>query len=121
MKTCKYYTPHFKTIRELISCLYSLEGCCCGGLLHILVDDNNYEDHHITFCMQECLNHPEREESKLGLLICEEILKLSMNERHILFYSMDLGLDEITCHDSHDCNVCEYIKYMMWTEEGLNE
>lgn len=83
---CKYYNPHLDTIKEYVGCLYHLEGCSVGGLLHILLDDDNIEDEHICWCLGECLKHPEREESKLGQLICEEYLKLSMQERRLLCY-----------------------------------
>lgn len=81
---CKYYNPHLETIREYISCLYRLKECGSGGLLHILLDDDNYDDDSIAFCWKECIQHPEREESKLGQLICEEYMKLSMPERRLL-------------------------------------
>ena len=41
---CKYYNKHLNTICEYVRCLYSLEGCVSGGLLHILLDDDNYDD-----------------------------------------------------------------------------
>lgn len=81
---CRYYNPHLATIREYIRCLYSLEGCEAGGLLHILLDDGNCNDGNIAFCWKECIQHPECEESKIGQLICEEYMKLSMPERRLL-------------------------------------
>ena len=81
---CKYYDPHLETIKEYIGCLYSLEGCGTGGLLHILLDDDNYNDGDIAFCWKECLLHPEKEESGIGCLICEEYMKLSMEQRRLL-------------------------------------
>lgn len=84
MENCKYYHKHLETIREYIGCLYSLEDCCTGGLLHILLDDNNIEDHHIEWCLKQCEEHPEQEESEIGKLICKEYLKLSMQQRRLL-------------------------------------
>lgn len=82
---CKYYNPHLKTVQEYIKCLYNLEGCRgSGGLLHILLDDDNIEDDYIAFCWKECIQHPECEESKIGQLICEEYMKLNMPERRLL-------------------------------------
>lgn len=80
----KYYKPRMKTLLEYCKCLYQLEGCGCGGNLHILLDDNNIETDHILFCLNECITHPEDEESDLGILICKEYLKLSYKER-VLF------------------------------------
>lgn len=81
---CKYYNKHLETIKEYISCLYELEGCGCGGLLHILLDDDNYDDDDIAYCWKECIQNTEREESKIGALICEEYMKLPMQERRLL-------------------------------------
>lgn len=81
---CKYYSEHLETVREYIRCLYSLSGCGSGGLLHILLDDDNIDDDDILFCLKECIQHPDREESKIGQLICEEYLELSMEQRRLL-------------------------------------
>lgn len=86
---CKYYTPHLETIRELINCLYQLEGCCCGGLAHIVTDDENIEDHHIQFVLDECDKEENQDREEVGLvkLICTELLKLSIQQRALLMSS----------------------------------
>lgn len=86
---CKYFNPHLNTIRELISCLYELEDCGCGGLAHIVVDDENIEDHHIQWVLDQCHKEENKDREEVGLvkLICEELLKLSMQERVLLFTS----------------------------------
>ena len=81
MDVCKYYKPRMNTLLEYCKCFYKLEGCICGGPLHILLDDNNYRESDILFCLKECLNNPEHEGSDLGILICKEYLKLSKEER----------------------------------------
>lgn len=79
----KYYKPRMKTLLEYCKCLYQLEGCSCGGNLHILLDDDNIETDDILFCLNECITHPEDEDSDLGILICKEYLKLSDKEREL--------------------------------------
>ena len=86
MENCKYYVKHLETIRSYIGCLYRLEDCGCGGLLHILLDDDNIEDNHIVWCLKQCEEHPECEEAEIGKLICREYLKLSMPQRRLLTY-----------------------------------
>lgn len=105
---CPYYNPHLNTIRELISCLYNLEGCCTGGLAHIVTDDNNIEDHHIQFVLDECNKEENKNREEVGLvkLICEELLKLSINERILLFMSY---YRYIFCSDN-DCKNCPVYK-----------
>lgn len=106
MKTCKHYNKHLETIREYISCLYKLDdgNCCTGGLLHIVTDDGNLEDHHIKWCLEECNKHPEREESEIGKLICAELLKLPMEQR-LLVYLNDWQVD-ILCRGYDNCDKC---------------
>lgn len=96
---CKYYNKHLETIKEYISCLYELEGCGCGGLLHILLDEDNYDDDDIAHCWKNCIQNPEREESKIGVLICEEYMKMSMQERRLLC------VGQYDCFE-YDCKDC---------------
>ena len=84
MIECRHYNQHLDTVRAYIDCLYKLEECECGGLLHIVTDDQNVRDSYIKFCLQQCNEHPEREESELGKLICEELLKLTIPQRMIV-------------------------------------
>lgn len=86
MENCKHYTKHLDTINAYIGCLYRIEGCECGGLLHVMIDDDNIEDHFIKWTLDECNKHPEREEAEIGKLICNEYLKLSMEQRRLLAY-----------------------------------
>lgn len=84
MEVCKYFDNHLETIKEYIRCLYEIKGCMAAGLLHALIDEDNYDNATITCCLQQCLLHPERKEAALGKLICEEYLKLSMPQRRLL-------------------------------------
>lgn len=99
---CKYYSKHLETIREYIGCLYSIDGCASGGLLHIMLDDDNYDDDDIAYCLKQCLLHPEREESLIGRLICEEYLALPMVQRRLL---TQLGFGFWNCMNQ-SCNGC---------------
>jgi len=102
MSDCKFYNKHLKTIEEYIHCLYSIEGCESGGMLHILLDDDNYDDDDVLYCLQECIKHPEREEAAIGKMICEEYLKLSNEQRSLLRYSTD-GWHECSIQECEKC------------------
>jgi len=108
--TCKYYNPRLNMIRELIACLYSLEGCCCGGLCHIVTDDNNFRDEDLKCIINECdkEENKDRVEVPLCKLICEEMLKISIQERSLLFNSY---YAEILC--DKNCKICEVEKGKM--------
>lgn len=61
-----------------------------GSHLHILLDDDNLDDDDIAFCMKECMLHPDDPESSLGILICQEYLKLDMMQRNALVYTWEM-------------------------------
>ena len=76
--SCKYFKPRIETIRKMISTLYDLDDCCCGGIAHVVIDDNNYQDHHLKYVISECSKEENRDREEIGIakLICEELLKL---------------------------------------------
>ena len=96
MMTCKYYKPEMDVLLAYCQCLYTLPDCGAGGYLHILLDDNNYDNECINYCLNECLNHPEWVGSELGILICHRYLQLNMRERSVFdWYWSGHNLD---CH-----------------------
>lgn len=111
MKRCKYYIKRLDTVRAYIRCLYTMHNgeYCTGGLLHIVTDDGNIEDHHIKWCLDECSKHPEREDSEIGKLICKELLKLSMEQRRLIFES-DYLIDRTYCKGWTHCDDCPICK-----------
>lgn len=100
---CHYYKKHMETIRELIGCLYRLDGCACGGLAHVVTDDDNFQDNHIDAVLEQCEldEYADREEVGLVKLIMQELKKLSIQERALFFSSY---YTYAIC--DHDCNIC---------------
>lgn len=105
---CKYINEHMLTVMEYCKCLYRLEGCLCGGPLHIILDDGNYRDSDIIFCMKECLRNPENEGSDLGLLICRELSNMAYIKR-LAFEWLRCGWDGL-CVNLGECRTCKIIK-----------
>ena len=106
MKYCKYYIKRIDTIKAYISCLYDMHDgeFCTGGNLHIVTDDGNLEDHHIKWCLDRCENSPDREDSEIGKLICTELLKLSMEQRRLV-YEPEWVVDAF-CKLGTSCDEC---------------
>lgn len=106
MSECKkYYDKHMDTIIEYAHCLYNLDGCVCGGLGHAVLDDNNFEDVHLKSTLEDC-DKPEnqdREEKDILRLICADLLKLSHEQRVLLYKTMNE--DVILCNG--DCDNCK--------------
>lgn len=102
MKDCKYYNEHINTVRAYIDCLYQITGVYNGGLLHVMIDDKNVDDSIVRWTLERCKVEKE-EESEIGKLICEEFLKLSMEQRRLVIEEED----NITCYTVICCPNCE--------------
>lgn len=57
-------TPDF--IRGMIDTYYNKEGNICGGNLHVVLDDGNYNPSSIEFCRKEA----EKDNDADGVLLC---------------------------------------------------
>jgi hypothetical protein len=97
------------TLLEYCKALYNLKGCGAGGLLHILLDDDNYRDGDILYCLEECMKHPEREESALGALICKEYAKMTMEERSVFDWYWNGSDLECPSYNGQCCPRCKFI------------
>lgn len=105
MSKCKYHKPHMDILKQYCTLLYTLDGCGAGGMLHIVLDDNNIDDDDIYYCLKECVHHPEKPEAVLGTLICNEYLKMTKEER-LVFDWYWCGSDLECCGN---CEKCEYL------------
>lgn len=85
------WNPKAQVIARLIDVLYDLDGCGCGGLCHIVTDDQNLYDDNLQFVIRECHNpeNDNRVEKELCSLICELLLQLSFEQRAIIFLLID--------------------------------
>ena len=105
---CRYYKPEMEALRTICKAFYRLEDCICGGLLHIVLDDDNMDDGDITFCIQQYTENFERPEATLGILIGYELLKMPLIERKIFDRLWNrLPLD---CYWNCNCGECEYLR-----------
>lgn len=69
------------TLPEIIRWYYEcLPENSAGGKLHIVLEDSNWDDDSIAFCQQESLYSRDT----LGLLICDLLLQLPMEQREAL-------------------------------------
>ena len=109
---CKHYHKHLYTIAELIACLYELEDCLCGGLAHVVVDDDNFDDDSINFVLNLCEQEENKDKEEVGLvkLICEELKKMSIQQRALLFttYRFD---GKMCIGDCEKCRINHGEKY----------
>lgn len=49
------WRPSFAVMAPIVRQFYSLPGNGVGGLLHIVLDDGNIEDHHIGWCGEQAV------------------------------------------------------------------
>lgn len=102
---CKYETEAVKYVSKLVNLLYNDLEECSGGLLHIVLDDGNLEDHHIQHCIDCCKKeeNKDRNDRYICLEIATKMLKMSQHERNLVYYK-DYGLE---CNK--DCMNCPVV------------
>ena len=128
MPKCKYYTPYMDTLKKMCKGYYKLDDCGAGGPLHILLDDDNYDIHSIHFCMNECFKSLEigaedplytysSEASILGIMICNEYAKMSLEERAT--FDAFWNDESLECRGNcEDCSVRDELYEHMKEAEG---
>ena len=116
MAECKYYKPYFDTLRKIIGEYYQLEGCCSGGPLHVLLDDDNYNIRSVRWCLKDCFEGLAAGKDGyysetiyiLGIMICNEYAHMSLEERAA--FDSYMNGDPLDCRGylsvSHDCEKC---------------
>ena len=77
---CKYFREQINDIANDIEELYSISSV--GGCLHIVVDDDNLEDYHIQWCIDNA--NPNDDDYEIGMKIAKNMLNLSMKERMLM-------------------------------------
>lgn len=84
-------------VANLIKAYYTFEST--GGTCHIILDDGNYDDHSVDFCIK----YAEENEDMMGLAIASMLKLLTVEEReHVcetnidqLEYEVELGGQKI--------------------------
>lgn len=102
----KYWHPKFEIVANLIHLLYKLDGCICGGLCHIVVDENNIRDNDLKCVIDLCNKNKDKIDSELSKAICEIMLQFSMEQRIILFTCMEDDYFDDDCdYDKQDFEI----------------
>lgn len=94
------WNPKMPIIEGMIHILYDQPDGVCGGLCHIVTDDDNIRDSDLKFVIEYC----EEEENancsdkELSSWICQLLLQLTFEQRAALFGMMQAGIaiDEST-------------------------
>jgi len=97
---CKYWNIEVERTLNLIGILYDVYEEVCGGMLHIVTDDDNIEDGHIEYCIGYAneSDNRNRKDYKITIAIAERYLKHSMKERMLLTYCfMNCNKDKMNC------------------------
>ena len=99
---CKYENDMVIYVNKLVELLYEDLKECCGGMLHIVLDDGNLDDDDIQWCIENC-NKPENE-NKIDKYLCLEIahkmLQMTMKQRRLIYYT------SLSFECDLDCNQC---------------
>ena len=99
-----YYHKNFPLLAVLIDALYELPGCSCGGICHIVTDDDNVRDSDLSYVLGECYRNDsdwdDHIEKPLAALICKLFLQMEYKQRvcftELMFY---VGHDDFNTDD----------------------
>ena len=107
---CRYWSEDIEKINLLVEILYGDLRECCGGLLHIVLDDGNLEDDHILWCISECDKREnwDRQDRLLCKRIANEMLGLTLEQRR-LWYQQSCGMK---C--DRNCDDCPVVTGDTW-------
>lgn len=76
------------TIIRLVQALYEIDSCSCGGLGHVVIDENNVEDIHLERTIELCNEEQSKDKPERFLVICiMEYLKLLTEEQRKLLFA----------------------------------
>ena len=104
MKKCKYFDPEMILIKDMLSFLYDTLEEGCGGLCHIVTDDDNIDDDSLKFVIENASKEEfkDRKDKNVSIYICKSMLKLSLIQRQFLFgiLNSDEPLDIYLLHDN---------------------
>lgn len=102
---CKFYKKQsFDKLLAECKEFYKLPGCGAGGPLHILLDDDNFDDDDIIFCLQECEKENNTAIRELGMAICHGYLLMSKYERAA--FDWYWNGNSLICKNDKKCNTC---------------
>lgn len=68
-------------VKHLLTALYELPECGCGGIAHIVTDDVNTSDDDLTFVLKECERDPYRIEVPLVICLMKYLRRFDRKER----------------------------------------
>ena len=68
-------------IKEMISILTALDGCEYGGIITPIIIGGNISDQDIEKCLNYSYSCTDIKEYGLSIFICEELLKINMEDR----------------------------------------
>lgn len=68
-------------VKHLLTALYELPECGCGGIAHIVTDDLNTCDDDLSFILKQCETNPCRIEVPLVRCLMEYLRRFDKKER----------------------------------------
>ena len=92
MDKCKYCNEEVKLVSTYVDCLYELDGCSCGGSLHIVVDDDNVDDDSLEFC-SKYIEEEGGIDSEICKLILSHMKQMTIVQRRLVAIGRRWGLN----------------------------
>jgi len=74
--------PSELLLNAMIDAFYAKPGNICGGILHIVLDDENYETHHVEWCREEAVSANDQD----AIFIADVLLLYTEEERAVVLH-----------------------------------
>lgn len=84
-----------------------------------MLDDNNYDDHSLTFCREYCKENATGKEYELAMKILDMYSEMNIIERTVFDWIWN-GRSPL-CETPGKCDTCDMIEIPWYIEEKQNE
>jgi hypothetical protein len=98
--------PTVPEVLPLVEAFYGIPGNGVGGSLHIVLDDDNYEQHHIEWCV----TYAEAHRDTRGAALARILAAMSPTQRHKLYVKRgSVQWDDPTAPERFDALLAEFL------------
>lgn len=107
------YHPNMPICIILTHALYCLPGCGCGGMAHVVIDDENLGDSYIDSTIADCESeeYADRPERFLVCAIMKYLKQMSIEQRCLMYKFMSDNIGH--AYDFVDTEYCKCV-WMFW-------
>lgn len=111
------YHPNMPICIILTHALYCLPGCGCGGMAHVVIDDENLGDSYIDSTIADCESkeYADRPERFLVCALMKYLKQMSIEQRYLMYKFASDYVGDV--NDFVDTEYCWHV-WKLWFDEN---